>query len=415
MKKIICLMAACTLILAGCSGNTAPKADNGTATTTTTSSAPKVAEVKIGALEPLTGGLAKEGTDMLNAIQLAVDEVNQAGGIRSLGGAKVVLVKADHEGKPEKGVSETQRLIHEGVVGIVGAYSSGVALPATQEAEKNKTPFIIDIGVVDQLTERGFKYTFRIQPPAKSMAQNFLTYFEELNKKSQVKLKTAVLAHEDSVFGSGIAKLIKENAASKGIEVLGEFAYPASSIDLSDVVNKIKSLKPDVVIATTYLQDGMMLVKGLKDANFKPKAMLGVANGAFSNENFIQNEKSINQYYMDTNYTINPKSELANKVVEAYQAQYKKRISANAAYSYTAAKVMIDAVERAGSVDRDKVRDAIAATNMTEHILPQGPIKFSSTGQNENAQAVLNQIIDGKSKVVFPDTFKEADPVYPMP
>lgn len=413
MKKIASLVIASMLVLSGCGGKAAPNDKKQDAAAGGNGSS--TAEVKIGTLHPLTGAQAKEGTDMYNAVQLAVDEVNEAGGIKSLGGAKVRVVKADHEGKPEKGVSEVQRLNREGVVGIVGAYSSGVALPATQEAELNKIPFIVDIGVVDQITERNFKYTFRVQPPAKSMAQNFLNYVEQLNNNSGAKLKTAVLVHEDSVFGSGIASLIKENAPKKGIQVLAELAYPASTTDLSDIVNKIKSLNPDMLVATSYLNDGTMLVKGLKDANFKPKAMLGVANGAFSNAQFITNEKALNQYFMDTNYTINPKSEMAKKVVENYKKKYNNPLSANAAYSYTAAKVLLNAIETAASTDRDKIQKALTQTNITDHILPQGPIKFNATGQNENAQAVLNQIVDGVSKVVYPNEYKEADPVFPMP
>ena len=93
---------------------------------------------------------------MRDAVQLAIEEINKNGGIKSLGGAKVELIEADHEGSPEKGVTEIQRLDHEGVVGIIGAYSSGVTLPATQEAEKAQIPFVVDIATVDEVTERGF-------------------------------------------------------------------------------------------------------------------------------------------------------------------------------------------------------------------------------------------------------------------
>ncbi|MEB3101665.1 ABC transporter substrate-binding protein [Ferviditalea candida] len=426
MKKLFFLTMVLMLILSGCGGNNASSGSNtgGSASSSGNdaakssaepSSAPKVAEVKIGGLYPLSGGLASEGQDMANAVQMAVDEVNAAGGIKSLGGAKVVLDKADSEGKPQKGVSEVQRLDRDGVVGILGTYASGVALPATQEAEKAKIPFVVDIAVVNEITERGFKYTFRIQPPAKIMANNFLSYISMLNDKSSVKLSTAVLAHEDSVFGSSIAALIKENAAKSGIKTLEDIPYPASTPDMSSVVNKIKSLNPDIVVTTGYLRDGTMLIKGLHDANVKPKSIIGVANGAFSNQQFITQQKDINQNIMDVNYTINPKSDLANQVKEKYKNQFQKDMSANAAYSYTAAQVLLDAIERAASADRDKIREALTQTDFSKHILPQSPIKFDATGQNVNAQAVLNQIFDGKSQVVFPDDYKTANPVYPMP
>jgi branched-chain amino acid transport system substrate-binding protein len=405
MKKILFLSIALVLFLAGCSGGSSKTSGSG---------GDKADVIKIGALHPLSGGLANEGQEMRDAARLAIEEVNEAGGIKSLDGAKLELVEADHEGAPEKGVSELQRLDREGVVGIIGAYSSGVTLPATQEAEKARIPFVVDIATVNEVTERGFKYTFRIQPPASVMAANFLKYFDTLNESVDTPLKTAVLVHEDSVFGTSIADLIEKDAKKHGLEILSNMPHAASTADLSSTVNKINSLKPDVVISTTYMRDGILLVSGLKESNYQPKAMIGVANGAYSNAKFITEDTALNQYIMDVNYSINPQSELATSVKEKYQEKFNKHMGPNAAYSYTATKVLIDAIERAGSTERAEIQKALVKTNLKEHILPQGPIVFDKKGQNSNAQAVLNQIIDGESKVVYPKEYKNADAVYPM-
>lgn len=369
--------------------------------------------VKIGSLHPLSGGLALEGQEMLDGVKLAVEEANEAGGIESMDGAKIELVESDHEGLAEKGVSEVQKLNTAKVAGIIGTYSSGVALPATQEAERNGIPFIVDIGSADDITERGFKYTFRLQPAATSFSKDFLKYFDDLNKKTDTPLKTAVLVYEDSVFGSSISKAIKENADDYGLKILGDLPHSASSADLSSTINKISSLKPDVVITTTYLRDGAMLVEGLQSTKFVPKAIIGVANGAFSNAGFITDEKAENQNIMDVNYTINPKSETATKVKEAYKEKYNKNLGPNAAYSYMAAKVLIDAIERAGTNDREKVMEALKETNYEDHILPQEAIQFDEKGQNIGARAVLNQIDGHESKVVYPEEFAEQEVVYP--
>jgi len=373
----------------------------------------KVDVVKIGSLHPLSGGLALEGQEMRDAIRLAIEETNEAGGIKSLDGAKVELVESDHEGLAEKGVTEVQKLDGAKVVGIIGTYASGVALPATQEAERSGIPFMVDIGSADEITERGFKYTFRLQPPATSFSKDFLTYFEELNKSTNTPLKTAVIVHEDSVFGSSIAKAIAEHAKEYDLEILATLPHSAATPDMSSTINKVTSLKPDIVLTTTYLRDGVMLIEGLQNSNFTPKAIIGVANGAFSNASFISDEASENQNIMDVNYTINPKSETAIKVKEAYLEKYKKHLGPNAAYSYMAAKVLIDAIERAGSTDREAVMEALRETNYSDHILPQDAIKFDEKGQNINARAVLNQIDDNESKVVYPEEYQERKFVYP--
>ncbi|WP_017754692.1 ABC transporter substrate-binding protein [Calidifontibacillus oryziterrae] len=412
MKKLLFLvMALMVVFAAGCGGT---KETGGSSGSSGSDNGVSVDVVKIGALHPLSGGLASEGQEMRDAARLAIEEINEAGGIKSLGGAKVELIEADSEGIPEKGVSEVQRLDREGVVGIIGTYSSGVALPATQEAERAQIPFVADIASANEITERGFKYTFRIQPPASTMATNFLSYFEYLNGLVDSPLKTVVLVHEDSVFGTSIADLIEKEAKDHGIEILANMPHAASTADLSSTINKINSLKPDVVVTTTYLRDGTLLVSGLKESNYQPKAIIGVANGAFSNAKFINEDTAINQYLMDVNYTINPQSELANKVKEEFNTKFNRNLGPNAAYSYTAIKVLMDAIERAGSTNRADIQKALTETNMADHILPQGPIVFDEKGQNINAQAVLNQIIDAQSMVVYPEDYKNADPVYPI-
>ncbi len=399
LSKIVLGLAACAMILvtASCSKK---EAGNGAA---------EVSVIKIGSLHPISGSSALEGQQMNDAVMMAVEEINAAGGIKSLGGAKVEVVVGDHEMKAEKGVSEVQRMVREGVVGVLGSYSSGVTLSATQECERQKIPFVTTISAVDSVTERGFKYTFRLQPPASVMADNFLKFYPALNEAFGGELKTAVIAHEQSVFGSSIAAYLEEHAPEVGLEILEVMPHSAGAAELTSDVNKIKSLNPDLVIPITYLGDGKLLFQTMKSSNFAPKAIVGVANGAISNASFISGETELNQYLMDVNYTINPKSALADKVKADYLAATGKEMGPNAAYSYEATKVLLQAVEAAGTTDTTAIMEALRKTSYTDHILPQEAVVFGEDGQNKNAAAVMSQIIDGKSLVVFPEEFKQTD------
>lgn len=294
MKKwsIVFILSFLTIVLAACNSDASTSGDN-------SDGANKEDSIKIGSLHPLSGGLALEGQEMRDAVKLAIKEKNDTGGVQSLGNKTVELIEADHEGSPEKGVSEVQKLDRTGVVGIVGAYSSSVALPATQEAERSRLPFIIDIGSADEITERGFKYTFRLQPAASSFSIDFLKYYKDLNENATEKLSTAVIVHEDSVFGTSIAKAIKDNAADYGLKILEVLPHASSTADLSSTINKISASKPDIVLVTTYLRDGVMLVEGIQNSNYTPRAIIGVANGAFSNAKFITGYQSINNLLMD--------------------------------------------------------------------------------------------------------------------
>jgi len=414
MKRITLLMVGVLFLvfLAACGGN-----DDGDTNSSGggTDSGSNGDVVKIGTLHPLTGPQASEGQEMRDAIQLAIDEVNENGGIESLGGAKVELVEGDSENNPEKGISEVQQMDNSGVVGIVGPYTTAVALAATQEAERIGLPFIVDVGSADEITGRGFDYTFRIQPPASSFPEAFLKYIPELNEANDVELTSVINAHEDSDFGTGMANVLKEKASEAGIDVLDTLPHSFDTADLSSDVNKIKSKNPDIVSATTYLNDGQLLVESLIGSGVEPKAIVGMASGAFSNSKFIREETAINQYLMDVNYAMNPNSELTQQVKEKYEEKYNKGLGPNAAISYTAAVVLLDAIERAGSTDREDIRVAITETNLEDHILAQEEVKFDDTGQNVNAQPVVNQIIDGESYVVMPEEYKAKDPVYPLP
>ena len=408
MLFLVIFLAACNSDEGSTDSNNDPGSSGGDDGATET-----VESIKIGSLHPLSGGLALEGQEMRDGVKLAIEQRNASGGIKSLGGAKIELVDADHEGSPEKGVSEVQKLDREGVLGIIGAYSSGVALPATQEAERAKLPFVIDIGSANEITERGFKYTFRLQPAATTFSKNFLDILKDLNENASEKLTRITLVHEDSVFGTSISKAIADNAKEYGLEIVDIIPHAASAPDLSSTINKISANKPDIVATTTYLRDGVMLVEGISNSNYQPKAIIGVANGAFSNASFLKDYGKINNKIMDVNYTINQKSALAQSVSKEYEDKYGRALGPNAAYSYMATVVLLDAIERAGSTDRAKIQEELRKTKLQDHILAAGVIEFDEKGQNINSRAVLNQIIDGKSLIVGPEEYKVEEPIYP--
>ena len=157
--------------------------------------------IKIGAVEPLTGAIATIGKNNVNGYRLAVEQINAAGGIKSLGGAKLELLVADTEGKQEVGMSQTESLIEKGVVGLLGAYQSSVTFVTTQVAERNRTLFIVPISVADSITGIGFKYTFRIVETGSMLINQVYQFIVEMGKQTGVESKTAGILYEDTLFG----------------------------------------------------------------------------------------------------------------------------------------------------------------------------------------------------------------------
>jgi branched-chain amino acid transport system substrate-binding protein len=186
-------------------------------------------------------------------MELAVDEINAAGP-QGLGGAKLEIVWADSQGKPDTGISEVERLTQqEKVVAIIGAYQSGVTTPATQAAERLKTPFVVAMAVSDAITERGFKYTFRVCPKASWYAKDQVTFLKDLKDLAGLTIKKVALLHEDTDFGESTSAGEKKYLAEAGMEVVIEVKYPASAADLTTECPRSRRPSPDAVLRRSLI------------------------------------------------------------------------------------------------------------------------------------------------------------------
>lgn len=372
-------------------------------------------EILIGHLHPLSGSLAFDGQELKNGLVLAVQEINGAGGIKSLGGAKLKLLDADTEGKPEKAISEVERLFNAGVVAVTGCYQSAVTLVATQVAEKFRLPFVVSVAVADEVTSRGFKYTFRVQPNAEQMASQTVRYLAEIIKASGHSAKTIAYLHDNTAFGQSLVGHVEKFSAQAGFQVILKVPYSPAAPDVSTEVGKIKAAGADLVMATGYFGDGVRVLKTMRDLKLTAKAIVGCGNGAFSHPKFVQELGKLTEHVMDGNYRANPKSELTKKAFANYKKTFGADMGSSTVFSYQPMYVLADALERAKSTDREALREALAKTELKEHILPQGPIVFGPDGQNKNAAAAMMQVLDGQIKVVWPSAYAEAKPVFPVP
>jgi branched-chain amino acid transport system substrate-binding protein len=372
-------------------------------------------EIRVGHVHPLSGALAFDGGLVVNGLTLAVEEINAAGGIKALGGARIVLSGGDSQGKPEVGTAEAERLIRDGVVAVLGPYQSPVAYNISQLAEKEKTPFVITVAVADNITERGFEYTFRVQPNARAMSVRSLDHLAELARSTGTTVKTLAMMHEDGLFGTSVASHVERHAKTLGMELALRVPYSFRTADVTTEVTKLKAAKPDVVIVTGYFGDALLIARTATEIRLEAKAVMGISNGGFSNPKFLADQRELADLILDGNYWHNPRSDRAKRVMDAYQKRFNTPMSSHSVQAYSATMVLRDALERAGTADRAKVREALAKTSLTDHILPQGPIQFDKAGENVNAQPALLQNQGGKTVVVGPAQFAEAKAVFPVP
>jgi branched-chain amino acid transport system substrate-binding protein len=369
--------------------------------------------IKVGILQPVTGALAFDGTQGQIGAEAALKRINDAGGIKSLGGAKLEMVFGDARSTPEGGTAEVERMAAEGVSAIVGGYASPICLAATQAAARYELPYIVDVGVADQIVTRGLTNTFRFAPGFGIVSKQAIDNLVTLNDAAGKPAKTVLLVHEDGLFGSGLAKLMQAELPRRGFDVLDTIAHPTPARDMSNIALQIRAKTPDLLIPSSYYGEFVLLARSMQQQKIKPKGVYCVLNGGASNYRFVKEFPEAAEYVMDCNHWHDPRNEMAQALRKQVEAS-GKFFTYNVALNYSAVLLLADAIERAASPDRKAIIAAIGTSTFAGHIMPYGPTKFTN-GQNEGAAPVNTQVQNADIKVIFPSRFADAKPVFPVP
>ncbi len=381
--------------------------------------------VRIGNIIPLSGPSASVGEQGKNAREMAKEEINAAGGIKSLGGAKLEMIYADSESKPEKGVAEAERLINTEKVNILtGCWNSAVTYPTTAVAERYGIPFLVPVSVRDTITEQGFKTVFRIAAKDSWWTRDQFAFLKDMEKEFNTKVKKVAFVYENGDWGKGFAGQWKKLAKKGGYKVVLDEPYPSTSTDLSPVVQKIKRAKPDVLMLVSNAADAILLTNTLAEYKVKLKAIIA-SGGGHADPSFLKATGKNAQYIFDiVEWETDVNRPGAKKANEKYKARYGYNLAGEAVDAYLATYVLADALERAASLDPAKIRTALAATNYRSGkgmIVGYEAVEFDASGQNKHASLVMTQINNignGLERItVWPKAARRAGyaPVFPMP
>ncbi|MGH8161450.1 MAG: ABC transporter substrate-binding protein [Gammaproteobacteria bacterium] len=368
--------------------------------------------VRIGSILPLTGNSAAQGQSMKQAIELAVKIINDptpelkpvplaaGAGLPRLGGAKVKVIYADNQGSPSVGQSAALRLItQDHVVALTGAYQSSVTLTSSAVAERYGIPYVNGTSTAGNLTERGYKWFFRVTPIGPDFAK---LYFDFLNDvaKAGTATTTVAIVNENTDYGTSLADSIAAAAGKHGKKVVLRVAYNANSTDVSPQVLKLKSTKPDVVIFVSYTSDAILYVKTFRTLGYRPPVLIGDDAG-FSDPSFVESVGPIAQGALDRSVYVPGKAgSLTYKVNALFKKETGRELDGSSARMMQAFLVLCDAISRAGSTKPDAIREALAATDLkpNELVVDYKGVKFDSKGQNTLGYAMMIQL-QGKSYV----------------
>jgi len=374
-------------------------------------------DVVIGALYPMTGPNAQVGNDAKAAMETAAEIVNgkhdvpmllgKGGGLDRLGGAKIRLIFADHQGDPQKARAEAERLItQEHVVALIGSYQSATAATISQVADRYEIPYMSADNSSPSLNQRGLKWFFRTSPHDIMFTQAMFDCFRDVGEKTGRKVKSVVLFHEDTIFGTDSSNAQKQMAEAAGIKVAADIRYRGNSPSLSAEVQQIKAADADVIMPSSYTSDAILLMRGLHDVGYTPKAVMAQSAG-FVEQAFIDAVGPLAEGVMSRSaFALDAaKARPAIPAVNVlYRARNNKDLNDNTGRQITALMVLADAINRAGSTDPEKLRQALVATDIpgNQTIMPWKGIRFDSTGQNIAATPVIQQIRGGVYHTIYP-------------
>ena len=370
------------------------------------------ASVKIGVLHPVTGALAYSGQQCREGALMAIEDINKRGGIKSMGGAKIEALLGDAQSTPQAGTAEVEKMNEAGVSAVLGAYASAICLATTQAAAKYNLPHVVDIGVADQIVERGLKNTFRFGPGYKKCAEIAVANLHVLNTAAGKPARTVMIIHEESLFGTGTAQLLARELPGYGYEVKEVIKHANPTRDFNNIVLRMKALNPDIVIPANYYNEYALLVRTMQQQKVTPKAIYSVLGGAASSYKFVKEFPDAANGIIDCNHWFNPKDKRSTELrrrVEAKNLFYTYEIF----NTYTAMMLLADALERARSGDRAAITNALATSTFSDHFMPYGPTKFVN-GQNTGAQPLMTQVLKNDIKVIVPREYREIDPVFPL-
>ena len=365
--------------------------------------------IKVGVLLPLTGAQAKFGEIEKRSFEMAAEEINAKGGGK---GMKIELLFEDDTGKPDVGRSGVEKLIsRENVPVLTGGYSSSVTAAAAPVAQQFKVPFVICTASADDITEKGYDYVFRVNPPASEYPNSVQSFLKGVAKD----VKTVALLYENSAFGQSSSKSFEEDAKGLGLQIVVKEGYQAGAIDFKPILTKVKAANPDMIYMVSYVMDASLLMRQSKELRINPKMFVGGGAG-FTLPEFAKSAgDAADGVFSATLWIETLPFPGAKEYFNKFQKKYGSETEYHGAEAYAAMYVVADALTRAKSITPKDVRDALVTTDMKTAF---GPVKFVSYGkktQQNKLDTYLVQWQKGELEAVWPKSAATKKYIYPTP
>ncbi|MGO8943779.1 MAG: ABC transporter substrate-binding protein [Syntrophobacteraceae bacterium] len=363
--------------------------------------------LKVGIILPATGEKAKFGEIEKKSFEMALEEINAAGGVN---GKKLEFLYEDDTGRPDVARSAAEKLItKDKVVMLGGGYGSSETFAIAGVAQQNRIPFLINTGSDNKITEMKWDYVFRLNPPVSAYPEALESFLTDV-----VKPQSVAILYENTNFGSSGSREFQRSCEKMKLKVVMNEGYQSGGVDFTPLLVRVKQANPDVVYMISYLMDASLMMKQSMELKLSPEIFVGGGAG-FTLPEFVQNAgKAANMVYSATLWYQTLPYPGAKKYYDNFLARNKMSVDYHGAEAYAAAYVIADGLKRAKSPTRDDVRESLAKTDMMTIF---GPVKFiaydNMTNQNK-LPTYLVQWIDGKLELVWPKATAAKPYVYPI-
>jgi ABC-type branched-chain amino acid transport systems, periplasmic component len=363
---------------------------------------------RIGIITALSGTQQAFGQAHDRGFDIALEEINASGGVL---GKPLEVVKYDDQSKADIAAQGVAKLVDQDKVSaLIGSYSSESTKAIVPLVARRGMPLLMPTATADNVMDNTEGWSFRLCAGAIGYAEAMVGFFKDVGLP-----KSLAIVYENTNFGQANGASMKKAATAAGIPIATEESYTAKSPSYTAMLQKVKEKNPDAIYFASYLLDATSLMHQARQVDLNPRFFTAAGTG-FSAPEFPTEEKGAGK---DSEYTFSvtqwmPESKWPGSAqfTEKFKAKYGSTPAYHAVQAYTALKVMVDAVKRAGKWDPTAIRDALKATNMPETTF--GPVKFDERGQNLHP-VLVTQIQKGKYILVYPKSVAVGDPVIPTP
>jgi len=373
------------------------------------------APVKVALIVPLSGPYAENGQTVMEGVEMAVEEINEAGGIQSLGGAKLEIIPADSgSADPGQAANVTRRVLQQNsdLTAVIGIWASAFTVAASTVTEQAKIPMLTQ-SFTDEITTRGYEYIFQFPAKSSQMGAASVDNLVKVAENAGIQLNNVALVSDNASASKTAAEAIVKELKARGITISEELYFQPGITDATSIATRVVNAKPDLVFLGGSLSDASLMIKTMRGMNYKG-AFMG-NGGAFINRQFAKvtgedGNGTISVAGWNWDFPYPGAAEFNEKYTKKYNQDFAPQ---DAGTNYAIVYALKEALEKAGSRDPQKVRDAIAELDIPS-IMTGGRVAFDETGMNKYVHPVLIQWLDGVPRTVYPESIRTVEPVFKL-